>query len=504
MPAMPRLFLDYVRKDPGVAPFYPRNPSIDTIERYARECVSLDSGRRAALVKALGSRSEAWGGAPSALDKLAGGAVAVVTGQQAGLFTGPLLTVFKALTVLKLARELEQRGVPAVPVFWIAAEDHDSEEISWAGIVTGDSRFERIRTVFGETAAPAAWLKYPESFPEVVGEWFDLCPSTEFRDPVREMVENAYRPSGSPVDGFGRMMTALFRGTDLVLADPMDPGLRALAVEALGTVRDRNGEIRTSVLDRTEAIRRAGYSEQVRVDPSFTGLFVLDGLARVKWDPRTSRTAAPSDLSPNVLVRPFVQDSLFPTAAYVAGSSEIAYFAQAGAVYECLDRPMPPLWPRITATLIEPPVARILAKYRWTLEDVFAGPALLRRSAVDLGSQGELFDEVALGVRTEAERLRQILERADKTLGGALDTTIEKMMRPLEGLRSRFVAAESRRDELLDRQLQSLGDRLFPEQKLQERAVNVTSFLVRYGTHLITLIDERLDLDGTVHQVVEI
>jgi uncharacterized protein YllA (UPF0747 family) len=165
---------------------------------------------------------------------------------------------------------------------------------------------------------------------------------------------------------------------------------------------------------------------------------------------------------------------------------------------------MPPLWPRITATLIEPPVARILAKYRWTLEDVFDGPALLRRSAVDLGSQGELFDEVASGVRTEAERLRQILERADKTLGGALDTTIEKMMRPLEGLRSRFVAAESRRDELLDRQLQSLGDRLFPEQKLQERAVNVTSFLVRYGTHLITLIDERLDLDGTVHQVVEI
>ena len=210
------------------------------------------------------------------------------------------------------------------------------------------------------------------------------------------------------------------------------------------------------------------------------------------------------DLSPNVLLRPLVQDSLFPTAAYVGGPAEIAYLAQAGSVYECIGKPMPPIFPRITATLVEPPVARVMRKYALGIEDVFQGMDRLRKGAVAGGSGTEAFNDVRQRMSDEMARLRPVLEGVDPTLGGALDNALQKIIHQVDTLHSRFVKGESRRDEVLERHLKTLINRLYPEHKLQERVVNVTSFLGRYGLNFVPMLDRALELDGAVHQVIEL
>jgi uncharacterized protein YllA (UPF0747 family) len=428
-----------------------------------------------------------------------------VTGQQAGLFTGPLLSVFKALTAVKLARELVRRGIDAVPVFWIASDDHDHEEVAWAGIVDQDSCFQRITTALGTPAAkPVAWLRYTDDISAALAECFTSLPPSQWHADIRAIVESVYRPGSSPVDAFARMLLRLFEGSGLVMADPMDPPLRRLATDVLETALERNDELRGAVIDRTRMIREAGYAGQVHVDEAFTGFFVLDGTSRLPLDRGRTGGVSAAELSPNVLLRPVVQDSVFPTAAYVAGPAEIAYLAQAGAAYECLGRRMPPIVPRITATLVDPPMSRIMRKHGLGLGDVLGGSDNLRRRVMRNSADGTLFDEVERDVVDQIRRLGPLLEGADTTLVGALEHSIQKMTGQIDGLRSRFIAAETRRNRLLERQLASLEQRLFPEKKLQERAVNVTSFLVRYGMNLMTLIDERLALDGSVHQVVEL
>jgi uncharacterized protein YllA (UPF0747 family) len=299
-------------------------------------------------------------------------------------------------------------------------------------------------------------------------------------------------------------MLSLFRGTDLVMADPMDPALRVFAAGVLGDTLHRNGELRAAVLERTQAIRRAGYREQVKVDETFTGLFRFRDGRREAFDPAEANGVSPSDLSPNVLLRPVVQDTLFPTAAFVAGPAEIAYLAQAGAAYECLGRAMPPICPRISATLIDPPAARILARYGLTFADVLEGPAHLRERLVFASGDGAHFDAARERVLGEIGGLRPLVESADPTLGGALDNTIRKVSGQIDALRARFEAARTRKDRLLEDHLNSLTDRLLPDGKLQERVLNVTSFLVRYGPALVSILDEALDPDGGFHQVVEL
>jgi uncharacterized protein YllA (UPF0747 family) len=209
-------------------------------------------------------------------------------------------------------------------------------------------------------------------------------------------------------------------------------------------------------------------------------------------------------LSANVLLRPAVQDAIFPTAAYVGGPAEIAYFAQAAAVYDVLERPVPPVFPRISATVLEPRVERVLQKYGFEFQDMFRGRDFVRRKAVAAVHGVELFDLVRDRVIGELESLRPALDVVDATLAGALDNSKQKVLHQVESLRTKFVNAEARRNETLERHLDLLMTALFPDKKLQERVVNVTTFLTRYGLRFIQLLEAELDLDGREHQVVAI
>ncbi|PYS08097.1 MAG: hypothetical protein DMG15_28155 [Acidobacteria bacterium] len=499
LPPMSALFLDYINSWSRVREFYPQEYSLESIVSFARERPNLDRAHRERLCTALDAQQRQWGGNRSSVGKFEAGAVAVICGQQPGLFTGPNYTILKTITAIKLARALSDRGATAVPVFWIAAEDHDYQEIEWAAVLD----VQQVRVdLSNPESRPSAWLELRDDVLDVISTCLTRLPESEFQSEIRDLLISSYKPGMSPVDAFARMMTKLFDGSDLILVNPLDAGLGKLAMGTLHQVVQQNSEIRSALLARNVALSKAGYHEQVKIDDDFSGFFAYRGKSRQPVRPEQLSTDLA--LSPNVLVRPAVQDAIFPTAAYVGGPAEIAYFGQAAAVYEVLGRPVPPVVPRISATLLEARVARALKKYDMEFTDVFRGRDFMRRQAVAKVQAVDIFDRARDHIASELDSLRPALSGVDSTLEGALDTSRQKILHQVEALRTKFVNAEARRNETLERHLETIGNSLFPEKKLQERVLNITSFLVRYGIGLLPRLEEALSLDSRAHQVVEI
>jgi len=503
LPSLSALFLDYVSDWNRVRSFYPQNYSLDSIIAFAKQKPALERTHRERLCAALAEQQKFWDADTRSIDKLCAGAVAVIAGQQPGLFTGPHYTILKALTIVKLAAALDRAGVPAVPVFWVAAEDHDHEEIRWAAILDREAALQKIYVDLSNgESTPVGWLSFRDDMAGAISKCLSSLPESEFQLQLRDLLESSYKAGTSPVDAFARMMARLFRGTGLMLANPLHPELRQFAAPTLTQAVRQNAEIRSAVLARSRALSEAGYHEQVKVDSNFTGMFAYRGKSRQPLRPE--EIGAETPLSPNVLLRPAVQDAIFPTVAYVGGPAEIAYFAQAGAVYECLRRPVPPVFPRISATVVEARVARALKKYGMEFMDVFRGRDFMKRKAVASVQGVELFEQVRDRVTPELESLRPVLNAVDPTLAGALDTSRQKVLHQVEALRTRFINAEARRDETLERHLETIVNSIFPEKKFQERVTNVTSFLARYGLDFVGRLEESLSLDSCEHQVVEI
>jgi uncharacterized protein YllA (UPF0747 family) len=495
--------MDYLDNWPRVQEFYARDYSLDAIQRFARERPALDPAHREKLGAALAAQQKRWGGGPRGAEKIAAGAAAVVTGQQPMLFSGPHFSILKAVSIIRIAAELERAGIPAVPVFWVAAEDHDHEELESAWVLGRNSELARIQIDLANSeSAPAGWMAFGGDIQEAVNQCMNHLPQSEFSAEVRALLADSYVPGASPVVAFARMMAQLHPESELTFVDPLDPALKSLAQPVIDLAIRRNAEMRAAVLARSRAVSAAGYHEQVRVDEGFTGLFAYRGRSRQVLRPAEVRPGIA--WSPNVLLRPVVQDTIFPTAVYVAGPAEVAYFAQAAAVYETLDVPMPPVFPRISATLLEPRIARAAEKYRIAFSDVFRGREYLKRRAVDALENGKSFDQIRARIEEELESLRPVLGAVDPTLLGALDTSRQKMMHQIEALHGKFSSAAARRDELLERHLDAILNSLFPGKKLQERVINIASFLDRYGFGIVRELGSRLSLDTREHQVLEI
>jgi uncharacterized protein YllA (UPF0747 family) len=503
LPSMSTLFLDYVSDWDRVRRFYAHSYSFESIIEFARNRPRLDPTHLTRLCTALSEQQKQWGSRSQHVKRLAEGAVAVVTGQQPGLFTGPAYSILKAITAIKLAAMLDENGVPAVPVFWIAAEDHDHLEIQSTAILNRESQLHNISVDLSNgESSPVGWLTLPESIPAVISECLNTLPESEFHSQVRSILEDSYRPGLSPVDAFARMMSKLFEGSSLILANPLDPELKSLAAPTLRDAVRKNAEIRSAVLARNRALSQAGYHEQVKVDTNFTGLFAYRGKARQALRP--DELSMDAMLSPSALLRPAVQDAIFPTAVFVGGPAEIAYFGQAAAVYETLGRPIPPVFPRISATIVEARVARVLRKYDIAFSEVLRGREFMKRKAVASVQGVEMFDAFRDRIVTELNLLRPAVTAVDPTLEGAIGTSQQKMLHQVETLRTKFINAEARRNETLERQLDTVTNSLFPEKKLQERVINVTSFLIRYGLNFAARLEGELNLDSREHQVIEI
>jgi uncharacterized protein YllA (UPF0747 family) len=494
--------VDYLESWERVQAFYPQAYSLESIERFARSLKPLDPAHRRRLCQILSEQQSQWGAGQSGVDKLASGAVAVVTGQQPVLFTGPLFSILKAITAIKVATALEKAGVRAVPMVWVASEDHDFAEISTTWAIDRNSDLYRLSVDLstGEPV-PAGWLEFKNDVSAAVSECIEKSPQSEFIPELQGLLDS-YRPGVSPVAAFGRMMARLFKGTELTFVDPLHDGLKSIAQPTIDGAITRNAEVRAAIIARNTALTAAGYHAQVKVDGNFTGLFGYYGRSRQPLRPNELSNGV--SWSPNVLLRPVVQDTLLPTTAYIGGPAEVAYFAQAAAVYETLGKPMPPIFPRISATLVEPRVARIKEKYGLELEDVFSGREFLRRKIVSATEDDAVFQRVRDAIDNELVSLRPLLGSVDETLTGALETSRQKVLHQMESLHGKYVHAVSRRNELIERHLDAICNSLFPEKKQQERMLNVSSFIARYGSGFIPRLSDCLSLDTREHQVVDL
>jgi bacillithiol synthase len=535
IPEQTRLFLDYLKDPIALRKYYPSAVRFHhELQLRVPEVLASQKVDREKLCNALEESNRRWGAREETLNNIQllrdADCVAVVSGQQAGLFTGPLYTIYKALTAVKLAGCLRQRNTKAVPVFWIAAEDHDFAEVAMAEFISRDCQLSHVEvsSTLHQEGQPVGHVINDESVKTVVDELFETLPNSEFSDDIKALVLKAWQPGRGFVESFAVMMTSLLGRYGLIFLDPLDADLKKLAAPLYSEAARRSSEIATAIEARSKQLEQDGYHAQVMATVNSFPLFLHDesgarhALTRTdegKYKPKdldTEFTAeelatlaleSPERLSPNVTLRAVVQDYLLPTIAYYGGAAEIAYFAQTAEAYRVLGRPATPILPRSSLTMIERHAGRVLERYALTLADFFEGidPVITRVVEEHLGAgTAKRFAKTEENINEELDRLRRELDSIDPTLANALDTGRKKINYQLEGLRSRFVKAQMTRDEAAHRQLQRVFEQLFPTKDLQERHINITSLLARHGTYVIEWIYNAINLGSTEHQVVKL
>lgn len=533
IPHHSRLFLDYLKDPLALRTFYPSAIRFHhELPQRVPEVLSAYRVDRERVCDALAAMNQRWGAGEATLDNIRllreSDCIAVVSGQQAGLFTGPLYTIYKALSAVKLAGCLRHRNTKAVPVFWIAAEDHDFVEVAKAEFIGRDCQLKNVEvsTDLHREGQPVGQVVLDDSIDVVVDQLFELLPNSEFAADMKALVKNAWQPGRGYVESFAIMMTSLLGRHGLIFLDPLDPDLKRLAAPLYAEAARRAPEIAAAIEQRSGELESAGYHAQVLASANSFPLFlhdeegarhaivrVEDGKYKTK-DTEKEFTAGelatmaqekPELFSPNVTLRAVVQDHLLPTIAYYGGAAEVAYFAQTAEVYRVLERPATPILPRSSLTMIERHTGRVLERYDLNLADFFEGlePVIKRVVEEHLGADtAKLFSNAEQNVNHELDRLRQELEGIDPTLASALDTGRKKINYQLDGLRTRFVRAQMNRDEAAHRQLQRAFEQLYPNKALQERHINITSLLARHGTYVIEWIYNAINLGSVEHQIV--
>jgi bacillithiol biosynthesis cysteine-adding enzyme BshC len=422
-----------------------------------------------------------------------------------GLFTGPAYSLYKAITAAACAEELTRRGVDAVPVFWLATEDHDLAEINHASWTT--------RTGLAEFILPGN----PEDEGHRVGEIALGAPITAsvvtamdtLEGPYAAEVGRALRESYTPGDtygsAFGKLMTRLVTGRGIIFLDPLDSRLHHFASGIYRRALDDAEPLGDALLARSKELERGGFHAQVKVTRESTLLFYnVDGVRQplrrrgekfhagaASFSLEELRAAiekTPEAFTPNVLLRPVVQDTLLPTVAYIGGPAEIAYMAQVQVVYKHLLGRMPAILPRASFTLVEPPLARLLRKYGLDFRDVMRGRQHLRgrmeMKSLPRALAGRFAaDEKAL--RRLLQAYRKPLAHLDRTLTGALDSVEKKILHQFLRLKGKAGRAENFRTGILDRHERILVDALYPHRDLQERMLSSLPALAAYGPELL-------------------
>jgi bacillithiol biosynthesis cysteine-adding enzyme BshC len=533
LPRLAPLVRDYFDDYPKVAPFFGGDFRDQAAFERLAERASVRDLPRAAVAEVLAEQNRGYGCGEATLAnvrKLADGrACAVVTGQQVGLFSGPLYTIYKALTAIKLAERLGRRSHHAfVPVFWLASDDHDLAEIDHILLLDKDHRLEQIRCPMPGLASPripVSGMILPPEIEDCLRRLEDLTRETEFKAGIVSSLRDAYRPGWSMVEAFARWMTGLFASSGLVFIDAAHPALKALGKEVFRREIAEDSPSTQAALETSRKLRQAGYGEQIHLHEHILSVFYAEHERRavqrtgsgfeIKDPPQAFSKEAllalatdkPSFFSPNVLLRPLLQDALLPTVAYIAGPGEIAYFAQMKGVYERFGLPMPVIYPRASLTLVEKSVARILAKYGLGLADIWSKADLIVSAAVEEGIPESLSAALRLA-RSNQERdfgaLAAEIAALEPTLRNSVDLARGKMDLQWDFLEKKVLAAVKKRNEISVRQLGTAVDTLFPNRILQERVFNIVPYLLKYGPAFMDTLDRAVEIDAFDHRVVEI
>jgi bacillithiol biosynthesis cysteine-adding enzyme BshC len=529
LPGFPDLFRRYAAGDEAALRFFAHDPwDASARAEVARAAADLDRDRTT-LADVLAEQNAGWGNEDAAvrssIDALRSpDGVAVVTGQQLGLFGGPLYTVYKAVTAVQLARQMaEETGRAVVPVFWLAGEDHDFDEVRATVVLSGNDPV-RVALPEDDARTPVGRRELGDDVAGAVDALAEALRETEFSPELMEAVRAAYRPGATMRDAFARLMRHLFAGSGLVFCSPDDARLKRLVADVFRHEIEHHEETLERLTATSDDLDAAGFHRQVTplpvnlflmedegrftVDPAEGGGFELRGLDRSysKDELLALLDAEPERFSPNVVLRPILEDRLLPTAAYVAGPGEASYYAQLRGVYDLFDVPMPVVYPRASVTLVESKVQNVLDQYDLSVDD-FGGDieTLLRRLVIELSEHDVegAFGDATRQLHETVNALKSVAADVDATLGKSADALRAALQNELAGLRDRVVRAEKRNHEVVRERLGKAAAGLYPTGTLQERLLSPLYVLNKYGPLVPRWVDG-LDLDTTAHQIVEL
>ncbi len=508
MPGQSRLFLDFCSQ--AFRAFLP-------LDEIVGERLPLPA-HWPELVRLLAAQNPSPAAAAS-LAALEQGAGTILTGQQVGLFGGPLYTPFKAATAIARARKSTAYGSPLVGIFWLASEDHDFAEINQ--VTFPEARELATLTYHAKPAhpVPAGSIVFDESIAPLAERAAELLGASDATD---ELVA-AYKPGRTFAEAFRKFYASVFAAQGLLIVDAGAREFHRLGAPVLRTAIERADEFHAALVERSQALEAAGYHAQVVVAPQSSLLFLIDDksgarLALKRIEPSASEPgglwlaaapegnrrfstadllgildAEPERISPAALLRPVFQDFLFATTVQVGGPAEIAYLAQSTVLFErILGRQTPPM-ARFSATLIEPQIAELLRRHDLTLEQVFseesaANLALrLAARAMPIETKQRLA-AVGNAVDTELDLLVGWMQSQDKGLGQSAETAAGKMRYQMNRMRTLAANFQLQKEASLTRHANSIFNALYPGGVLQERVHGAAYYFARYGLELAEML----------------
>lgn len=459
----------------------------------------------------------------------ANNSLAVVTGQQLGILGGPLYTVYKIITAIKLSRYLSERydEFNFIPVFWLEGDDHDFEEVSSLNIINENNEIEKI--IYQEeipedgNKGSIGYLKFTESINEVFASLEQHLRKTEFSGDIIANLKSIYKPGKTFKESFKELLNWLFDEYGLVILDPQDKKIKDL-LRPVFKQEITDFRKHSEKLIQVSAVLDEKYHSQVKVRA--INLFYNFAEGRYLIEPvdneyrlRRKRKrftyeelinmidTEPENFSPNVLLRPICQDYLLPTAFYVAGPGEIAYFAQAIPLYDFYSIKAPVVYPRSSVTILEKNISSLLEKNNLELKDVYYYGGELKSKMIGYASDNitdEIFKNAESQFELAMDQLKEKLFEIDKTISDSSTKYKQKIFQYLNELKSKTEEAQNKKYEVTIRQAERITASIFPNHYLQEREINFIYFLNKYGTGLLKQLFEETEINKFEHQVIRL
>jgi bacillithiol synthase len=511
--------------------WYPANPF--SME-WARNSPVLAESQRTRLADALRAQAASFGAGDAVLsniERLQQGAAAVVTGQQVALFGGPLLTLLKAATAIRKAQDATKAsGREHVPIFWLASEDHDLAEVdqlallSKTGVERLSLRLKATRPVpVGSLPVDGGSEQGLQHLESALNQATALLGWA----PISAVLRECYAPGATLASAFGRLLTKIFAEYGLIVMDASSREFHAMGASVLRAALERADELEDALLVRSEDLEAAGYHAQVLVTADHSLLFLIDAETGARLPLRRTTeggwkagarvyrsaelleilSAEPERLSPNALLRPVFQDAILPTAAYVGGPAEVAYFAQSEVLYTRILGRVTPVLPRLMATLIEPAIASAIAaqeiEFPQVLEVKTVENLALRLGARAMPIEGKR-KIAAVGNAMDAEltALTEYMTAMSADLGRAAGVSASKMRYQMNRLRRMAANFELQKQASLHKHALAIMLSLYPDGHLQERLLGGVWFLARYGDALPALLVEHAAQECPGHRVI--
>ena len=526
LPHLAKLFVDYteLRTAPADAPvrrFYATSPFDPRWQQGTKPSLQADRNQ---LADELAAQNVAFASGEKTfanIDKLRNGARTVITGQQVGLLGGPLLTLLKAATAVRKAQIASESGTPTVPVFWMATEDHDLDEVNQAPLI-GKQGIETLRSTFPQhKQQPVGILTLGPQIEEVIAQAEELLAYA----PITELLRSSYTPDDTLASAFGKFLAGVFHDHGLIIVDASSRAFHSMGAPVLRYAIEHADELHAALIARTRELQSAGYAAQVLVNEDSTLLFLVDdngnrqALKRTNGQWHAGNTSVtteellailetePERLSPNALLRPVFQDSIFPTSAYIGGPAEIAYFAQCQPLYQAILGTVTPVLPRLSATLIPPAIRNVMDQHELGLRDALqsADDLAQRLAARAMPIEGKRRIAAAgNALDTELNEVQRWMETMDSNLGRSAGVAANKMRYQMNRLRRLAANFQLQKEAHLRKHADSITRTVYPKGHIQERLLSGIQFLAQCTIDLPTFLIENAEQECPGHRVFNI